>query len=430
MTTGETSRSRLRRFVPAAIALFILAVLCLPWRASVGSYGTLVAIPGREGIIRAPENASLLALNVQPGQEVVRGQTLGRMGNLDLEEQIAQVRTEVARVSAEEDRLRGELGVQQDAAESSAWHLAQRRREFHDVDLEEQQIRRSMPAAAGTVVLASYAEAPAQSLPAALAALEADARQLEARVAEAGRQAQRARSLHAEGLMARTEFDAAEGKSAALAFELDASRQRLRAALVQHERLHSSVGTGVNVARAHVAAARSQETNLRLQLDGARRLRNSLTERLALLERKRAQFELLVPLAGTVFGEELPRMNGQYFAKGAEICRIAATGELLVRVQVAEQAMGDIAAGSPVRIKTRAFPNHVFRGAVSKIGGESEPDADGQRAYRVELTIQNQQALLRPGMTVFARIDFGRRMVGWLLAHKLKQALRPEMWML
>jgi hypothetical protein len=33
-------------------------------------------------------------------------------------------------------------------------------------------------------------------------------------------------------------------------------------------------------------------------------------------------------------------------------------------------------------------------------------------------------------MTVFTRADFGRRPVIWLLGHKLKQALRPEMWML
>jgi multidrug resistance efflux pump len=211
---------------------------------------------------------------------------------------------------------------------------------------------------------------------------------------------------------------------------LDGARQRLRAALVEHQRRHGSMSTEVNVASTHLAAAQAEQLSLRLQVDGARRLHSSLTERLALLERKRAQFELLVPLAGTVFGEDLPRMTGQYFTKGGEICRIAATGELLVRVQMPEQAMGDIAVGYSVRVKTRAYPNRIFRGSVSKIGGESELDPDGQRAYRVELTIQNQNALLRPGMTVFARVDFGRRMVGWLLAHKLKQALRPEMWML
>ncbi|HYV73915.1 MAG TPA: efflux RND transporter periplasmic adaptor subunit, partial [Candidatus Binatia bacterium] len=110
--------------------------------------------------------------------------------------------------------------------------------------------------------------------------------------------------------------------------------------------------------------------------------------------------------------------------------RIANTRELVVRVQMPEQSLGDVAEGQGVRVKTRAFPNRVFHGTVSRIGGESEPDSNGQRSYRVELTIQNPDALLRPGMTVFARIDFGRHPLAWLAAHKLKQALRPEMWML
>jgi hypothetical protein len=37
---------------------------------------------------------------------------------------------------------------------------------------------------------------------------------------------------------------------------------------------------------------------------------------------------------------------------------------------------------------------------------------------------------LRPGMTAFARIGFGRRMIVGILLHKLRQALRPELWMI
>jgi hypothetical protein len=33
-------------------------------------------------------------------------------------------------------------------------------------------------------------------------------------------------------------------------------------------------------------------------------------------------------------------------------------------------------------------------------------------------------------MTAYARIDFDRRMVGRILLHKIKQTLRPELWML
>jgi hypothetical protein len=67
---------------------------------------------------------------------------------------------------------------------------------------------------------------------------------------------------------------------------------------------------------------------------------------------------------------------------------------------------------------------------VSKIGGQSELNENGVRSYRVELAIETQDGLLRPGMTVFARADFERRAVAWLLVHKLKQSLRPELWML
>jgi hypothetical protein len=54
----------------------------------------------------------------------------------------------------------------------------------------------------------------------------------------------------------------------------------------------------------------------------------------------------------------------------------------------------------------------------------------GRAAYRVELTIENPNGLLRPGMTAFARIDFGRQTIGRIAIHKIKQALRPELWML
>jgi hypothetical protein len=52
----------------------------------------------------------------------------------------------------------------------------------------------------------------------------------------------------------------------------------------------------------------------------------------------------------------------------------------------------------PVRLKARAFPDQLFRGVVSKIGGESEPDEHRRMTYRVELTVENRAGLLRPGM--------------------------------
>lgn len=113
-----------------------------------------------------------------------------------------------------------------------------------------------------------------------------------------------------------------------------------------------------------------------------------------------------------------------------EICRVADTSQLLLRLNVPENEIGDVGVGHPVRLRTRSFPDRVFRGVVSKISGESEQAEHDQATYRVELTIENNDGLLQLGMTAFARIDFGRQMIGQILLHKTKQALRPELWML
>jgi multidrug resistance efflux pump len=267
-------------------------------------------------------------------------------------------------------------------------------------------------------------------LPAALAVLEAEVDARRAEVDEATSQRARVRQLQAQGIMPRSELDAAEARAATLAGTLAAARERLDAALIEHRRKHVSTTTEVNVARSDLSAERMQIAKLGGELAGMRELIRTLESRRDLLGRKRSQFELVTPRAGAIFGEELPRMAGQYFQKGAEICRIADTRQLLLRIQVPEREIGDVRAGHPVRLKTRTFPDRVFHGVVSKIGGESEQDQYGQATYRVELTIENGEGLLRPGMTAFARIDFDRRMVGSILVHKIKQALRPELWML
>lgn len=50
--------------------------------------------------------------------------------------------------------------------------------------------------------------------------------------------------------------------------------------------------------------------------------------------------------------------------------------------------------------------------------------------YRVELIVENTDGFRQPGMTTYVRIEFGRQMEGRILMFKIKQALRPELWIL
>lgn len=429
-----------RRLVPASLALLAIIALLAPWSESVGNYGALVSIPGREAIIRAPESATLIALDAQPGARLAAGASIGRMGDFGLEEQIAQAQSELARANADYDRLLGELRARSESAARAELQLRQRQLDFNEINNERQQIERRRIAEAGAwparIVSAStepshtadHRSTPAY--PAALAALQAEVDSRRAELTEAAGSRDRARQLHSQGIMPRSELDAAETRAATLTSALAAARERLEAALVEHRRKHANTATEMNIARADASAERLQIEKLTGELKAAREIIGSLEERRDLLRRKRAQFELVTPRAGAVFGEDLPRMVGNYFQKGAEICRVADTGELLLRVSVPEREIGGVRVGNGVRLKARALPDRVFRGVVSKIGGESEMDQNGQSAFRVELTIENGEGLLRPGMTAFARIDFDRRMIGLILLRKIKQALRPELWML
>lgn len=439
-TQTENKSSKLpfwrRRLIPISIALLIMAVLLIPWSASLGNYGTLVTIPDRELIVRAPEGASLVAVCVRPGDQVAGGAVVGQMGDLDLEEQVVQVQSDLARASADRDRLFGELRTRGEAAARAETQLRQRRLDYDEIESERRQIaeqRRAETTGARLVAVSAPAQLSDQSVaryPAALAVLQTEVDSSRAQLTEASAQRDRLRKLNAEGIVPPSELDSAEMRAATSASGFVAASQRLEAALIEHRRKHASTSTEVNLANSDLSAERLQIAKLNGELNATREIISTLEARRDLLMRKRAKFELTTPRAGAVFGEELPRMVGQYFQKGAEICRIADTRQLLVRIQVPEREIGDVRAGAGVRLKTLAFPDRTFNGAVTKIGGESETDPQGQTTYRVELTIENSEGLLRPGMTAFARIDFDRQMVWRILLHKVKQTLRPELWML
>jgi multidrug resistance efflux pump len=450
--SGKTNAGRepirwRRRLVPLAIALFIVLILCMPWNASVGAYGALIAVPGQEAIIRAPESAKLTELRVRPGDLIAAGAELGRMSDLELEEQLAHAQVDLDRANADRDRLLGELRAREESIARAELNLRQRRRDYDESESERRQIEEHERAEPNTLKYltasisptASAAAGPAGggrpdaaavTYPAAVAVLQSEADLRQARFSEAALQLDRTRRLYAQGLAPRSELEKAETVASTLAIEGAAARQRLEAFLIEHRRRHASLATEMQLARSDVGAERLQSLKLTGELSAVSVLISTLTDRRDLLRRRLAQFEIVTPRPGAVFGEELPRLVGQYFPKGAEICRVADTRQLLARIQASEREIGDVRVGLPVRLKVGAYPDHVFRGKVAKIGGESETDQNNQVIYRVELVIENPDDLLRPGMTAFARIDFGRRMIGGILLHKLKQSLRPELWMI
>jgi hypothetical protein len=124
----------------------------------------------------------------------------------------------------------------------------------------------------------------------------------------------------------------AETIASTLAIECTAALKRLEAALTEHRRRHAGLATDRQLARSDLGAERLQAVKLNGESRAVSAFLLTLTASRDLLRGRLAQCSLVTPRPGAVFGEELPRLVGQYFPKGAEICRVADTGQLLARI--------------------------------------------------------------------------------------------------
>jgi multidrug efflux pump subunit AcrA (membrane-fusion protein) len=366
----------------------------------VGSYGTLTPLKEQEAIITAPEGG-IATILVKPGDAIEAGREIARLHNPDLNSDLIELRADIVKAETEYERLLGDIKVKQQTTERATEQLNDAARLDHK-DIE---------------------------YPAALAVLQSDIDLKQSRLDEATTQLHRARQLFRDSLLPKSDLDAAEMKVTALRHEVEAARERLQNALVEHRRQVERSNSNVRVNQTELQAAQSAVAKTTTELESTRKLLETLREREQVLFSKQNSVLLTAPRKGLVLGEDLPELNGKYLEKGAEVCRIADTSQMRVRIRVPEREIGDIKEGASVRLKTRAWPDRIFEGRVEKIGGEAEPDENKQMTYRVELIVDNKDGALKPGMTAFARISFGRRAIGWILWHKTKQALRPELWL-
>ncbi|HEX4946504.1 MAG TPA: efflux RND transporter periplasmic adaptor subunit [Blastocatellia bacterium] len=407
-----------RKVFFALLVLIVVSIFLFPWEATVGSYGTLTPTKEKEAIITAPEGGIATVL-VKPGEAVTAGKEIARLHNPDLSSDLIALRADLVKAETEYERLLGDIKVKQQDTTRAAEQLNETTRLARELSNEQRQI------------LARKLGGQQKDIdyPAAMAVLQSDIDLKKSRLDDAETQVNRARQLFRDNLIPKSDLEAAETKVITLRHEVEAARERLQNAIVEHRREVERTTSNARINQTELQAAQSAVAKTTTELESIRRLLDTLREKEQVLLTKQTSVLLTAPRDGTIFGENLLELNGKYLAKGAEVCRVASTAQMRVRIQVPEREIGDVKEGAEVRLKARALPDRVFTGRVDKIGGEAEPDENKQMTYRVELLVDNQDGALKPGMTAFARISFGRKTVGWILWHKIKQALRPELWL-
>ncbi len=150
---------------------------------------------------------------------------------------------------------------------------------------------------------------------------------------------------------------------------------------------------------------------------------------------------VLLPEGHTSKPVELQLLKGAFLQKGDPICAIGNIDEVVVRAVVHDANISDVQVGAPVSLRMYSHPDRTFEGVVRKkspathesinslpllhpFGGEVVVKQTGEpieKYFEVDITINNHDRLLKPGMTGWAKIYAGRKSFGQRIWAFIKQ---------
>lgn len=105
---------------------------------------------------------------------------------------------------------------------------------------------------------------------------------------------------------------------------------------------------------------------------------------------------------------------GEFLQKGSPIVSLQSLDPVYVDFSAPQQQLADLKEGLPVSVVTDSYPKQVFKGEITAINPDIDPNT---RSIRVQATLVNPDGLLRPGM--FVEIE-------WMLERTQQVLVIPE----
>ena len=186
------------------------------------------------------------------------------------------------------------------------------------------------------------------------------------------------------------------GEDARLAAGLESSKEHLDSAKTELDRRQQLFKQRL-VSEADVWTARTQ-----------------YEDRLHAYETSQRTFEktrIITPIAGVILelardSTGQPIADGQLVSQGLNVARVAPLDRLIADIELVGPELSRVSIGQQVRISHYAFEGSSIDGTVVRLSPTMDPNT---RTFRVEVEVDNQQGLLRPGMFVQAVIIAERR---------------------
>jgi HlyD family secretion protein len=154
-------------------------------------------------------------------------------------------------------------------------------------------------------------------------------------------------------------------------------------------------------------AARAEERKARAAVQAARAEQRSATQGVKLAQLNQALMTISAPMEGVVLKAPETRGAAVTPEQGALFVLGSSPRTLRVKADVAESDIGQVHPQQTATFGVPAFPGRSFEARVTRTEVEAVRSGLAVR-YPVELTVENSEGLLLPGMTASVRIEISR----------------------
>jgi HlyD family secretion protein len=319
--------------------------------------------------------------NVEEGEFIRAGQPIARLDEVQLFQEAALSRAEVAAAQAALRELLAGARLEEIAEAEAAVAQAE----------------------------ALLAELLAGSRTQEIAAQQAILESAQAEVERLTNEHERQRSLYEKGVVSRRDFEAAQTALRTSAAREKEARERLTLLMEgpRPERIEQTRQT-VLQARHRLAlllkGPRPETVDqARARLEQARQAQNVAETRLAYAR-------ITSPIEGIVLSENLKA--GMYAAAGAPVVTVGDLANVWLRGYISETDLGRVKTGQRALVTTDSYPDKPYEGRVSFISSQAEFTPKSVQTarervrlvYRVKIDIPNPHLELKPGMPADAEI--------------------------
>ncbi len=385
-------RARKASRVWIVAALLVVGSL-LPWELKIA--GDFTVRSSERMSVTSQIEGTLKGINVDEGTKVNPGDVLADIENFDLKNTYEETKGELATKSAFLKLLKA--GSRPEEIERARKQIETKRTELASISRIEKE----------------------------KALLQETVAKKEAEVQNANEVYSRSKTLLEQGLISRNEFERDRTNSAVRERELSEAHSLLGVLAEKTER-------SVQVKKKELEEADSALSILlagsrKEAIEGSEAEVQKLQEKFRILEQQLDHLRIKSTISGVVTTPHLKNRLGEYIKKGDNFCEIVNLDMMVLEMPVPEKEIADVQVGYPITLKVRGYPNLAFQGKVTSISPVAVENG-AERKVLVQSQINNDNGLLKAGMTGVGKILCGKRMIAHLLTRRTIRWLRTEFW--